>query len=748
MKVLCQLLLLILIATASCAAQSRIEVLQDSLWNIIHTSGSQEEIALAHSFLAYHYKNYQHLLDSTFWHADEAIRLATGPLKDKTIMNGYKDKGWAYEYKNDYENALLEYDKSLEISLRISHWENASRIYSAKAAIFNRRGKYAAALEYFNLGYQTIQKAQPSRQKELQMALHNRNVALVYGRMGDRSRSAVHYQLALTDFERLKDTTFLMSVCGNLCNVYLDLSDYEKVQEYALKLIGYAQAAKIPVEEASGWRALGMRSVGLKDCEGARDAWEKAVAALEKTTRVVPLPIQYSILLLKVHVGLSCDDFDLAMAAIDEIWPLADKLQGDYIWAFMEIYRCYAHLGRGDLPAARAAWESSRQYVEKANIPTVWQEYYKVSALLHARAGDFHAADLAFKLHDSYLDSLSNAVLVRKTAEIEQVRKNQVDSVRRAGELAFKEKTFALELLQKQQQLVQSQLERQLQDEALKVLEQEGALKDLDLLRRAEVLRTERLRNQLQSDSLGRVQANFEVQSLVVERQRLWIGLLLALGVIAALAGRRLYQYYRKRSMLQLRTTLARDLHDDLGSEMSALALGSFAAAQSGEPEHMRTVLHEVATQTQKLIDDMRDMVWSLHPDNDALDKMSARMQQYAANNLEPQGIELRFEIQPVLLSIKMEPEARKHLYLLFKEAINNAARYAQCSRVSILMEKAPLHFIIQIRDDGIGFDPGQITRGNGLRNMQERAALLGGQLEVKSAPGQGTSLYFRLPLR
>lgn len=750
MKILWKTLLLsfLLCLAARGAAQTPIAQLQDSLWNIIYNSKDTEQIALTHSYMAYNYKSHKHLVDSALWHIDQAMRLTKGASKNQIYLQGYKDKGMIYQNRLEYDKALIEHGKALEYAQSIGDWDFSARSYSYMAIIFNRQEKFDEALKYYNLCREAAMKAKPSSTTNTLLARHNYHLGLVYGRMNDRSRSAYHYQLAYSEIERINDTVTLLSICGNLANCYMDLQDYDKSREYALRQIALAQNAKKPLEEASGWQIYGMCYGAVHDCEGVRNSWEKATAALSSTTLVVPISTQYNVMLLKVQVGLVCKDGALALAAIDEIMPITDKVGGNYVRALMEIYRSYAHLGMGDRAAARAAFERSRPLAEAVNSPGLWQEYHKARAIIGSVEGRFVDVSLAFKDRDRYLDSMSNSVLVRKTTEIEQARKNEIDSVRRAGELAFKEKTFELELLQKQQQLVRAELERQLQEEELKVLEQQSDLKDLDLLRRAEVLRTEQLRNQMQADSLGQVQSDFQIQSLVVERQRLGIGLLVALGLIAGLAGIRLYRYYRARSMLQLRTNLARDLHDDLGSEMSALALGSFAAAQSDDPNRMRQALTGMAAQTQQLVEDMRDMVWSLHPDNDTMEKMSARMQQYAADALEPQGIELHYEIQPELLSLKMEPEARRHLYLMFKEAISNLARYARCRKADILLKKEHAHLVLIVSDDGIGFDPSLTHSGNGLRNMAERAALLGGQLNVKSAHQVGTTLHFRLPLR
>ena len=211
---------------------------------------------------------------------------------------------------------------------------------------------------------------------------------------------------------------------------------------------------------------------------------------------------------------------------------------------------------------------------------------------------------------------------------------------------------------------------------------------------------------------------------------------------------RRVAKLERQQELENVHRRIAQDLHDDLGSEMSSIALSSFNAARSGDAAHMSASLENIAGQSQKLVEEMRDIVWSIHPDNDTLEKMVRRMRQYAANMLDGQEVALRFEVSPDALPVKMEPEARKQFYLLFKEALNNLARYAHCTAAHVGIWREQEHFVLEIRDNGAGFDPEAANLGNGLRNMRSRAEALNGALDIESSPGQGTVVRLRVPLK
>jgi signal transduction histidine kinase len=125
---------------------------------------------------------------------------------------------------------------------------------------------------------------------------------------------------------------------------------------------------------------------------------------------------------------------------------------------------------------------------------------------------------------------------------------------------------------------------------------------------------------------------------------------------------------------------------------------------------------------------------------------------------LDAQGIAWQFTASPDIEKTKLNPEQRRHLFLLLKEALNNIARHAECRNVSITLSISGSQLIAEIKDDGLGFTPPlpgtavavlpKSRGGNGLGNMQARAIELGGQLTIAASPGKGTRLTLAVPLK
>jgi signal transduction histidine kinase len=167
-------------------------------------------------------------------------------------------------------------------------------------------------------------------------------------------------------------------------------------------------------------------------------------------------------------------------------------------------------------------------------------------------------------------------------------------------------------------------------------------------------------------------------------------------------------------------------------------------------------LLTEIADSARTLVDSMRDIVWAIDPRRGDLSSMVFRVRQFASDVLEPQKIKLEFHAPSELEKIKLDPEQRRHLFLIFKEAINNIARHAECASVSLTIKVSRNRLIVEIRDDGRGFSDMRPQKslsqgggsGHGLENMQSRAEELGGHLSVDSSPGHGTRLKLMVPIR
>jgi len=138
----------------------------------------------------------------------------------------------------------------------------------------------------------------------------------------------------------------------------------------------------------------------------------------------------------------------------------------------------------------------------------------------------------------------------------------------------------------------------------------------------------------------------------------------------------------------------------------------------------------------------MNDMVWIIKPENDSLFKLMQRMEEFGYPVAEAREIRLRFIIDKNMYDVKLDMVRRKNLFLIFKEAFNNAVKYAGQGEIIVRFElKQKKLLTMQIADNGCGFDSGKNKPGNGVGNMKKRAAEIRGKLKIISAPGSGTTI-------
>ena len=221
-----------------------------------------------------------------------------------------------------------------------------------------------------------------------------------------------------------------------------------------------------------------------------------------------------------------------------------------------------------------------------------------------------------------------------------------------------------------------------------------------------------------------------------------WWFYLLAVCTVAAI----IYVLYRIRinqlmKLYNLRSNIAKDLHDDVGSALSSISLLSNMAQQGKTTAHLQPqeIFSRIGDTSKKMIDLMDDIVWSVNPDNDRFANMLVRMREYAAEMLEAKNIAFLFSADTNTGDLKIPMQMRKDYFLIYKESINNLAKYSEASNAHISITHHAKTLTTTICDNGKGFDASLIHSGNGLKNMQQRAAHLKAILKIDTKPGEGT---------
>jgi signal transduction histidine kinase len=196
----------------------------------------------------------------------------------------------------------------------------------------------------------------------------------------------------------------------------------------------------------------------------------------------------------------------------------------------------------------------------------------------------------------------------------------------------------------------------------------------------------------------------------------------------------------REESFLQI----ARDLHDDIGSSLSGINMFSqLAQEELAKPKNgsANELLQKINTYTTEVIEKVSDMAWLLKPNNESLQILIKKLKIY---NNEPallKNITLHFDSIPQIPGKGLTIQQRKTIFLVSKEAINNALKYSACKNIFYKLESTSNKIRLIIKDDGSGFSVSETNNGNGLSNMKARADEIGGSLTIQTQPAGGTCI-------
>jgi signal transduction histidine kinase len=191
-----------------------------------------------------------------------------------------------------------------------------------------------------------------------------------------------------------------------------------------------------------------------------------------------------------------------------------------------------------------------------------------------------------------------------------------------------------------------------------------------------------------------------------------------------------------------MRNKIAQDLHDDIGATLSGIAMHSHLSTLKvglGKSNEALTSLKLIENSAAEMVNKLNDIVWAVNPGHDEIGKMFQRLEEYAVTMAAAKNIEVISAIDAKVSKQKLGMEVRKNIFLIGKEAVNNAVKYSGASRLSLQVKCEDDRCLIIISDNGKGFDHDKIRKGNGLINMKRRAEEINMLFNVSSAEGNGT---------
>ena len=642
-------------------------------------------------------------------------------LNDKLITGiGYLQAAQFKMYNNKPGEAELNFEKALKLLPQNNE-------YTALA--WNDRG--------YNAGLTSdVQKQTEYYLKALELAETNKDkstAAMVYSNLSDlhedlnqQEKAIAAAKKAIAIREKLNDYWGLTYSYCNLSQVYLK-SDLAEAEKYAVLCTKAAEK----VNDAKRTKyALGTSGL-VKNWQGNKDpnltAQLNSIAILEMQNKPsITLARQY------LAIGIAMSE-----ARLDSLTAL------NYLNKGTEMAIALGH---------------------KVSI----KDGYINKTIFFKIRGDFYNAYENIKKFHLYKDSIINEKTQTNIAEL-QTKYETEKKDKEITRLNDEQKIIALQIeqLNTDQKIKQLAIEKQKaiitgnvllakqKEDEIKLLSQKQALQDLEIKKQIETLDKQLLLAKTQQQQLEIAAKERQLNTAIIKNQKqlrnIVIGISLLLLTLAGILFNR-YQLKKKldqqKSLLAVRDNIAKDLHDDVGSAISSIKILSEVSYKNMEKDKDKSVslLQKIITQSEQLQQGISDIVWSVKPDNDKLENMTVRMREYISQVLEPKNISTLFLADEKLLIKSIGMQQRRDLLMIFKEAVNNIAKYSKATVVEINFEQINNNLLLKIKDNGIGFDTGRITSSNGLKNMQARAINLNGKFTVTSQSEKGTIVELEIP--
>ncbi|MFN4080467.1 MAG: tetratricopeptide repeat protein [Saprospiraceae bacterium] len=647
---------------------------------------------------------------SPLW--ERALFIARATNDDFMQALTHVQMGKFYMYNNDFDAAEAHYRLALDTYFEKENNLYTAVIYNDMGFLQGKKGRRNAEAEWY---FQAM-KSYEALSEWHGWANSASNYANVLFRLDQRAQAVRYAREAYSIHERNKNSSGIATVSGNLTAMYLRMNDLDSAIYYQRISLENARINQQTKHLIQGHNNLSqMLDQQGKTAEAIFAARQALVVGLQVGDRhaIARAYNRLALLYGKTEMSDSTDYF------FDRAYRLADSLNQQEI--------------RMDICAGRAAY-----YRKKEDYKNAYEWFFRYREIMDS----LEVAKLRNNITELQIQYESE----RKDAEIER--------------LHIQDQIQRLEIEKRNALLKGNMLEVQRKEQEIRLLQQAQQLKENALLQREQALRAERLmaQNREKSLQLTRQALNLsrkdqEIAERHIQRQRMLMGA----GVLAALfAGLFVWLAFsryqlrkdlrEKEAIIRLRNLIAKDLHDEIGSSLTHVNILHELTQRSFDSPALAGKYLKQSTDVIRLVNEnLSEIVWSINPNKDELSDLILRMQQHARTVLHDSGIacELSFPEQGDHLTISMDK--RRHVYLLFKEALNNLVKYSKASlaQVSLSIEGRELTLVIE--DNGVGFDPKSVTRGNGLHSMRFRAEHLGAAFSVRAAPEAGVriSLHF-----
>lgn len=616
--------------------------------------------------------------------------------------------------ESDPEKAFHQFNTLQSNAMASEYPEVAIKAAHHCAWWLHSRSFYDSSLRYFHFAARISERA--DKPELLLISLSGLGESFMRLYQGDSAEVYLTKALAVAD--EVGDAGAEAGIYNNFANVCLNENRLEDALRYFIRCAALYDSIDDQTGYSKALSNLGNVQYRLGHLEKAMDYADQSIAIARTAGHVGGVAYGYK---LKGWIYRRQGEIDRAITAYDSALALYRKL--DSRRDIVEII-----FGLGNVYFDRKQFSKALEHYHRALSTNRVLQYSPFEPYCYSGLAYAYMELKNFKYALMYADSVevsANEIKNKYLLMDSYLLKSSVYEQRN-------EPGFALKYLKAYQSLEDSlsaNENRKAMEEAEAKYQNDIKQAEINRLTQAEELQRARLAQ------LRTTQTGIAIVLLLI----------IAAGLVVWNRSRVIARTRNQLEIERMRNAIARDLHDDIGSALSSINIACQIALGTGA-KTLVPQLTRIRDQSTLIMERMSDIVWSINPENDRLDMLVNKMREFAFEVLEQRDVELIFDAGD-LSHCHILAERRKNLFLIFKEAVNNIAKYANCSTVRISFQIKGTCLELSVCDNGRGFDKGHVRMGNGLRNMETRASALQGELHISSVEGEGTHVLLRVPI-
>jgi signal transduction histidine kinase len=680
------------------------------------------------------------------------------------LMGAYRGLGLCYYSLTSYDSAIHYYTLLQNLSCSTGDFNFCAHSNSMLGIMYSMQSNYAKAIAVNKVA---LEQYEILGSKE-QMANVLNNLANSYRFLGKYEEALQQFYKAIAIREAMGDSGQLASPVFNAADILKITRQYKKANDY------YRRSLELSIRNGNkNMQAIcygGMADMFRDDSEldSALAYHLKALELFEATNDKSSIPQSH------VSVGqiyLKKKNYSDAISHFQKAKPMLEQagLKQNLAVLYNEFGNLFSALD--SLKDAVSSYEKAYEIADQTRYMEGKLDFSKTLAKIYKRMGDYPKALAYSEIVRATSDSLVQKERIKSMQELTE--KYESEKKEQQISLLEKQKQIAqMDISLKQQKINSQELIDREKTNRLALISRDNEIKNLQVIQQSLEIEKQKKESEERKIEMALLQKDNEIKAANELRARQVRNFSLAGVALLVLFGALTFYRYRERKALSeklaasltelketqqqlieterqreqenVRLRISRDIHDEIGSSLTKIALLSEMASDemTSNPAEAKESLQNIAEYSRSVNSSLSEIVWAVNPQQDTLGRLLAYMRIYIQNFLEGTSIGYKINFPDEAEGRNLNPELKRSLFLVLKEGINNAVKHSGAKNISVDFSIHGNDFTLKIADDGKGFNTEKNSEtGNGISNMIYRAEKCNCRFSISSSDTKGCAI-------